>query len=180
MRFIFTLLWIPVVGFGQQKTVQQSVRNGSIALGSWSAVNMISAGALVKNSDGPTLYFHQMNGYWNTVNGTLALATLLAPEGKRTKGLSPSELAQRCRKVYAFNAGLDLGYMATGAALWATSASSIRPAMNEGYGKSLLLQGGFLLIYDGIMAQRMKSFTNASNSVSFSVQPMGFSLVYRP
>ena len=58
----------------------------------------------------------------------------------------------RTEKLYLFNAGLDVAYLATGLYLLEkgrnpTAAGS--PDRWRGYGQSLLLQGGFLLLFDG-------------------------------
>ena len=49
-----------------------------------------------------------------------------------------------------FNAGLDVGYMATGAYLWERGIRKDSRGL-KGYGQSLILQGGFLFTFDLIM-----------------------------
>jgi hypothetical protein len=179
MKLILLICIIPVVLFGQEQNVDQTVRNGSIVLGSWSVINMATAGIAVKNANGSDMYFHQMNGYWNTVNGALSAYSLLTPLFVKTKGLSQADAAKRYRKIFLINAGLDVGYMAAGGYL-SYSSKTNNISRFEGYGTSLLIQGGFLMVYDLWMAHRMKRWTNNQEShLQFSPTPIGFQLSYR-
>jgi hypothetical protein len=56
-------------------------------------------------------------------------------------------------KVYLFNAALDLGYVASGWAIYnkGLSQTGEKADRSFGYGKSLYLQGGFLFVYDLVM-----------------------------
>ncbi|MCB0846751.1 MAG: hypothetical protein KDE26_26060, partial [Bacteroidetes bacterium] len=55
-------------------------------------------------------------------------------------------------KILLFNAGLDLAYIASGAYLIERSktnpANAGRAEQFNGYGQSLILQGGFLFVFD--------------------------------
>ena len=94
-----------------------------------------------------------MNAGWNLVNAGIAgfalynLSQMDASAFTYTQSLS--EL-QSLDKFLLLNAGLDVGYMAAGAWLW---ERGLRKKSNrlEGYGKSLILQGGFLLAFDLIL-----------------------------
>jgi asparagine N-glycosylation enzyme membrane subunit Stt3 len=58
----------------------------------------------------------------------------------------------RTENLYLFNAGLDVAYLATGLYLLEKSRNpqSARSANRwRGYGHSLLVQGSFLLLFDG-------------------------------
>mgnify|MGYP001189057653 CR=1 FL=1 len=181
MKLILLICILPVILFGQEQNVDQTVRNGSIVLGSWSVINMATAAIAVKDADGSNMYFHQMNGYWNTVNGALSAYSLITPllVKNKTKGLSEVETAKRFRKIFLINAGLDVSYMAAGGYL-SYSSKTNNIARFEGYGSSLLIQGGFLMVYDLWMAHRMKKWTNNNESrLQFNPTPIGFQLSYR-
>lgn len=56
----------------------------------------------------------------------------------------------RTEKTYLINTGLDVLYV--GAGLWMNKSSDNQknPDKFKGYGNSIMLQGGFLLLYDAI------------------------------
>lgn len=179
MKKWFFLFLLPVLCFGQdQNNVQSEVRHGSLVLLSWSVANMAGAGIGASQSEGSRLYFHQMNGYWNVINASLATATLL-PSNKRTKALPQDELAMRYRKIYLINAGLDIGYMVAGG-IMQHRAQGANTDRLTGFSNGMILQGGFLFVYDLWMAQRMRKWTN-NNSGRLQVNPTfnGLQLSYR-
>jgi hypothetical protein len=98
-----------------------------------------------------------MNAYWNLVNGGLAVMGYLGARKAMAKkyGLAENEAAQlSIEKLYAFNFGLDLAYIATGFFLHEKGLNTSNTKSHEqllGYGTSIILQGGFLLIMDGIV-----------------------------
>ena len=48
------------------------------------------------------------------------------------------------------NLGLDVAYLTAGALIWERGATDSSPLL-EGYGWSLVMQGGVLLIFDAVM-----------------------------
>ena len=124
-----------------------------IVLGAFSAANIIYGTIASTQTSGTTKYFHQMNAIWNGVTlGILAIGRFTAkPHGDLSFGESLKK-QQGIEKIYLFNAGLDLAYIGTGAYLYEKSKTTIKkPERLKGYGQSLLLQGGALLLYDVIM-----------------------------
>jgi len=124
------------------------------ALTTWGAGNMVAGTALwlTTPADRSARYFHQMNALWNTVNVTLGVIGLV---GSRRDGAStPIDVSvkrsRKAQQVFAINLALDFGYMAAGALTWDIGASrqSLRAV---GYGQSVVLQGGFLLVFDAVM-----------------------------
>ena len=121
-------------------------------LGSWAGANFIAGGvgwSITPESEAK--YFHQMNVLWNTVNAALAIPGYLSAR-KGNANLSYSETIQaqhRTEKVFLINTGLDIGYMAGGLLLrsYADRFPERQNIMN-GYGSSLILQGGFLFVFD--------------------------------
>lgn len=98
-----------------------------------------------------------MNGYWNIVNLGLAGMGYLHARKAALKTFSlvdNYEAQQAMEKVYIFNFGLDLAYMAGGLYLRerGMNSNSIKSADQlKGYGTSIVIQGGFLLLMDGVM-----------------------------
>lgn len=76
--------------------------------------------------------FFFMNGAWGLVDGALGLYAL----GRET----PENL----RGILLFNAGLDVLYLLAGVLLFLRGGK----APYQGFGLAILVQGGFLLIFD--------------------------------
>lgn len=121
-------------------------------LGSWAGVNMIGSGiAWASLPQGEARSFHQMNVIWNTVNMGLAIPGFI--KAKRGENKLPYgqtlEEHYKTEKVFLFNSGLDVAYMTSGFLLRSIAESKPENAHQlRGFGNSLLLQGGFLLVFD--------------------------------
>jgi len=132
-------------------------RDAMIVLGSWSVVNIASGFILANQSSGETEYFWRMNAYWNFINLGLAGLAYMNTMRMMNKHYGFEEnLRQQygMEKLYLFNAGLDLFYIAGGIALHEHGITESDPKSLDqfkGYGKSIVFQGGFLLLMDLIM-----------------------------
>ena len=132
-------------------------QRGMITLGSWAIANIGYSGVQMARTEGRTKSFHQMNVAWNAVN--LGIAGLSYWGGRRAMG-KPYDLAtsvKEQRKVelsLMFNSGLDVGYMAFGLYLRERSFRELgdRRDRFNGWGNSLILQGGFLFVFDVVMS----------------------------
>jgi hypothetical protein len=128
-----------------------------ITLGSWAAVNIASGFIIAGQKQGESKYFWQMNAYWNLINGGLAIMGYINARKAMTRkyDLAENESAQlSMEKLYAINFGLDLAYIATGFYLRERGVNDTNQKSRDqftGYGKSIIVQGGFLLIMDGIV-----------------------------
>ena len=131
-------------------------QRGLAVLGGWAVGNVLVSGIATGQTDGSAHYFHQMNIGWGAVNLVLAGTGYLA--ARRATNQPPNDRAgnvraqSRTEKLYLFNAGLDVAYLATGLYLLEKSRNPTAPGSSDrwrGYGQSLLLQGGFLLLFDG-------------------------------
>ena len=125
-----------------------------IGLGSWASLNIIGSGigwATAPNDKMKS--FHQMNVMWNTVNLGLAIPGYIKSR-RANSSLNPAETLEEQRKtetVFLFNAGLDLAYISGGLLLRSEAKSNLeKSAAYKGFGNSLLVQGGFLLVFDWI------------------------------
>ncbi len=125
---------------------------GMYVLCSWAAANWLYSGFSIQASEGSIKHFHQMNVMWNVVNSGLAAGGLYRVYRTDPLSLSLSESAvrsQRLQKILLFNAGLDVGYIATGLYLTERARRGGRhDEMLKGFGQSLIMQGAFLLVFD--------------------------------
>ncbi len=122
-----------------------------ITLGSWAVGNMAVNGLLYRSGEKDRKYFYQMNIAWNAVNLAIAgfgLYGALNPDSTLTLFESIKQQAN-IEKILLFNAGLDVGYIMTGFYLKEKAQSSLKHHDRfKGYGNSLVLQGGFLFLFD--------------------------------
>ena len=151
--------------------------NGMLVLGGWAVTNLLTGAIGMAQSGGQTKYFHQMNVAWNSVN--LAIAGF-GYYGIRNQtidlGLANTITEfHNFEKILLFNAGLDIGYMAIGATLW---ERGIRKENNRliGYGKSMILQGGFLFTFDAVLYLLSRSKSSALIDTLNHIQFTGTSL----
>lgn len=129
---------------------RQMQRKAMYVLGSWAAVNMVTGAYGSFSGRGRTKYFHQMNAGWNVINLSIAGLSLYSLSQSDPSTFSASGIFQDMNNLDKFillNAGLDLGYIATGAWLWDRGLRKGSERL-EGYGRSLIIQGGFLLLFD--------------------------------
>jgi hypothetical protein len=124
-------------------------------LGSWALVNIATGSIGWADGSGANRYFHQMNLFWNVVNISIAGFALINNYRTDFLAMGADELLDRHLKIerlYLINAGLDILYIGTGALL--SHLSKYREknsALLKGYGNSIMLQGGFLFIFDTVM-----------------------------
>ena len=122
-------------------------------LASWGAGNLLVGAATSRLSeDVEWKAFHEMNAGWGAVNLGLAATGLLTERRK----VDPEKQQQRWLNfpaVFAFNAGLDVGYVGTGVWLIHQGVDQEDPK-KQGWGKSLILQGSALFVFDVVMAMR--------------------------
>ncbi|PWT78782.1 MAG: hypothetical protein C5B59_01070 [Bacteroidetes bacterium] len=129
-------------------------KHAMIALASWAVLN-ISTGFIIANqTSGEAKYAWRMNAYWNFVN--LGLATLgyfgtLRVMSKKLSFTDNLKAQQTMEKLYIFNMGLDLAYIAGGLYLRERGNSESKLDTRDqykGYGTGVIIQGGFLLLFD--------------------------------
>lgn len=123
-----------------------------LTLGSWATVNMVGSGAAWATlPEGEARYFHQMNVMWNVVNLGLAIPGYIKAR-KASNDLSFAETwseQNQTEKVFLFNGALDIAYMTGGLLLREMAQNDpSRAQMFNGFGNGLLLQGGFLFVFD--------------------------------
>ncbi len=134
----------------------EAVRLNRTAMGvllGWAVLNIGTGTAGHFTTQGELRAFWQANAAWNVVNLAIGGFGLY---GQLTATPETWDLArslaegQKMEKLLLLNAGLDVGYIAFGGFLLErglrTDSTQLR-----GWGKSLLLQGGFLLLFDAVL-----------------------------
>ena len=168
MLKLFSFLLVFIYGlscFSQDTTLihkrffkTQQVAMGS--LGAWSVGNLMVSPLLSNNifKSGSSRtsgdYFHQMNFNWNIVNGAIAGLGYWSVCRRKKKSWNFSSLEKDKKKLktsLAVNMGLDVVYIVSGILLNRAGHNSLSNSeLKIGYGNSLMMQGGFLLIFDGV------------------------------
>jgi len=127
---------------------------GSISLLAWSVANLgVGAGGWALADDPRWRAFHRANLLWNTVNVAIAIPSVVGAVREDPADWNLGSLMDEDRKLvlaYGINTGLDVGYVFAGAFLHEYG----RRIDNDdlvGTGWSLMLQGGYLFIYDLVM-----------------------------
>lgn len=161
-------------------------KKGMLVLGAWSAANMVTGvvGSNTRNRE--VRYFHQMNVIWNSVNFLLAGLGYLGATKENTSDLTLSKVLlhqNKVEKTFLFNAGLDVAYVTAGLYLTERSKRRTDPSKLRGYGNSVMLQGGFLLLFDAVMytlhLQHGRKLNYFTDKITVIAGPAGFTLAYR-
>jgi hypothetical protein len=126
-------------------------KKGMVILGSWALGNIALGGIMAGRTSGETKALHQMSLYWNTVNLAIAgfgyysaLNEVPSTDFWETIGSQHS-----IEKILLVNAALDLAYMAGGIYV-RERGRRLEKDQLKGFGKSVILQGAFLMVFDGI------------------------------
>jgi hypothetical protein len=192
--FVFLLLCLscsvyaqpdPELGsFNQQRL--QTNKIGMLTLGSWALINIGSGAIAARQAGGSNKYFHQMNAYWNVVNLALAgfgyYGSATADPASFTLFSSIKE-QYGMEKILLLNAGLDVAYITTGLYLTERAKNSVSQADRlRGFGQSVMLQGGFLLLFDAtlyfIHHSHAKGLRNIVDNLSFGNGSAGLILYF--
>lgn len=154
-------------------------QKGMVILGSWAIGNMVWGGIGASQTTGEVKAFHQMNLYWNTVN--LAIAGFgywqATKEVPGTDFWATMEVQQSIEKILLVNAALDVAYMAGGLYM---KERGIRKDNSRlvGFGKSVILQGAFLMAFDAVMygfhQVHGKEIPGLIQNVSFGLSGVNF------
>jgi hypothetical protein len=125
---------------------------GMSVLGTWAMVNI---GFSAPHAFGPGAtehkYFNQMNFFWNTVNLGLAIPGYFSARKKFGNAKNDSEYFalqnKRNKKIFLINTLLDVVYCGSGWWMW-DKGNRENNTQLIGFGKSVVLQGGFLFGFD--------------------------------
>lgn len=127
-------------------------KTGMIVLSSWAGLNLITGIAGNFKYQSESKYFFQMNAAWNVVNLGIA-AFGFAGVSNAILDVSTDYMFQEMRnfdRILLINAGLDLIYMGVGSYMLKKGLKENKSRF-IGYGRSIILQGGFLFLFDAIL-----------------------------
>ncbi len=155
-------------------------------LGGWAVGNIAVGAALIGQHKGSERHFHEMNIAWNVVNFGLATLGYFATikEDPANQDLYSSIMAhQSIQKTFLFNAGLDVGYVLGGIYLMERSKNVTKNADRfKGWGKSIVLQGSFLFVFDLaaylVQSSQNKKLKPLLEGLSFDGQSLGLSIQF--
>jgi len=124
-------------------------------LGTWALANVAAGTTLTLAGEGQTKSFGQMTLGWGVINLGIVAAIKLGkgrPVPTDRAGTVRTQIATE--NLYLLNAGLDVAYLARG--FWMLEHAKTRTnaadyQQNKGFGEALLVQGGFLLLFDGLL-----------------------------
>jgi len=193
----FLIFSLSVVGSHAQNSFNDSIaesrnrltRNAMIVLGGWAVANITSGFIIANSTNGEAKYVWRMNAYWNFINlGLAGLGYIGARKlmSRKYHYAANLEAQQAIEKLYVFNAGLDLAYIAGGFYLRERGNRETDPdKINQfkGYGTSIIIQGGFLLVMDCVMYtlhhRNTKRMNNKLQQIEINAGPGGLGLSYR-
>lgn len=147
-------------------------QTGMKVLGAWALANIAIGSVGFYKTKGATKYFHQMNIFWNVVNLGIATAGFYSAKEASDKQYSVEQSMNKQHKterILLINAGLDVAYMAGG---WYLNKRGISKSSDRlhGYGNSIILQGAFLLLFDGSMSAIQNHHGKTANQFLKNVQ----------
>jgi hypothetical protein len=139
--------------FGE--TSMAANNTGMYILGGWAIANMAAGGFGWATLEGEKKYFSQMNLFWNVVNLSIAGFALCSNFSTDLISAGTDEILAKhlkTEKLFLINSGLDVGYVGAGFLMRHLSVKSEKRAdLLRGYGNAVILQGGFLLVFDLVM-----------------------------
>ena len=157
-------------------------QTGFTFLSGWAVANLGVGLIFQSKAVGETRYFRQMNAIWGGVNLLIAVpAYINARRGGADLSLDASIRAQASiEKIFILNAGLDIAYLAGSAWFLEKANNSTNPDKYRGYGKSILMQGAFLLLFDAVMFtthnRHGKKLYKALNGLQLAPNSLGYNI----
>lgn len=155
----FCFVCVAIIAFGQVSDLTQfnEVRlntntKGLTILGTWAAGNLAVGSIMMTQTEGEAKYFHQMNAAWGGIN--LAIAgfgyfNAISADPASFSLLETINEQNNIQKILMLNIGLDAAYMLGGAYMIERSKTAAeRPERLSGFGKSIIMQGAFLFVFD--------------------------------
>ena len=156
-------------------------------VGAWGVANAVGGAALWLASDSGASAglraFGLQSAAWGAVNTGIAVVALAGGPGEPTADLASALGAENgYADVLLVNLGLNVGYAAVGATLWAVSGRGVsNPAAWRGHGIALVVQGAGLFVLDAVAyvgtRARLGALVDLATSASVAVGPDGAVLV---
>lgn len=158
MKILFFIIFISSqYVFAQIPTDYNKQRNDidkklMLTLTTWSSANIIASSiGWASAENGEAKYFHQMNVMWSAINIGLALPGYFKARNSNSQISLRNTLRKQSEteQAFLFNTGLDIAYVTAGFLLKSEGKHNIpKQAQFNGFGNGLLLQGGFLFLFD--------------------------------
>ena len=154
-------------------------------LGGWAAANLTVGAIGMGRSKGENRAFHQMNLGWGAINLGLAASGIWTAAHTDPASLdvwNSLESYHKMQRIFLFNAGLDVGYVASG--FWMLERAKTDPLRADrwrGFGKSIILQGAFLFVFDlgafwyqHRLNEGLRPFLPPNSSIGLAPNGIGF------
>lgn len=126
---------------------------GMEVLGTWAVANIAVGSIGWASTSGTTKYFYQMTAIWNVANLGVALLGYTATQKDKNRRYSSQESLEeqkKIEKIFLVNGALDLAYI--GAGFYLNHRGKVKGSdQSKGYGRAIVLQGAFLLLFDATM-----------------------------
>jgi hypothetical protein len=151
--------WVPQQQLDAYNLRQLDINKaGMYTLSAWGLGNVLYGAFATGFTHGEAQAFHASNTIWGSINFVIGLTGVISSyQIKHAEGLSfgATILHQHSEeKLFLINGALDFAYIGAGAAMWGFSdrlANQRTRNIFSGGGKSFLMQGGFLLLFDWSM-----------------------------
>lgn len=152
-------------------------RKGMLVLGSWALGNMAIGAIRLGQTSGEDKAFQQMQVGWSLINMTIATWGYFGTQNTDYLTWDTYQSVHehyKMQKILLFNAGLDVGYMLGGAYLMERGKREVKNAERlRGFGRSILLQGAFLFVFD-VSLHTFLSSDNAKLKPILNQSSIGF------
>lgn len=171
-----------LIDFNQKRI--DITRIGMITLGSWGLANVAVNGLLLNQTEGDPYYFHQMNMLWGGIDAVVAGLGYYSAvrSGSALNLIRTIGEYQSISRTLLFNAGLDVAYVVGGLYLLERAKNETqRRDRFRGYGRAVILQGGFLLAFDAVLYFVLRSQSGALDTIiqNLTVSSQGMGFIYR-
>ena len=192
IALILALIFAAVIASGQDSyefysISQQTNKTGMYVLGTWALTNIATGAYGWNRFEGSDKYFYQMNLMWNVVNLGIAGYAMYSFSQSDPLAMTAAEMLRdhvKKENLFLINAGLDVLYMGGGLYMrHLASQGHKRAEMLKGYGTSVILQGGFLVVFDLAMyiiqRQHRLSYDPGIFSFNLGLTPDGIGMILR-
>ena len=155
-------------------------------VGAWGLANAVGGTVLFLAADRdrqpwPRAFGMQATA-WGVINTGIAVVGLASGSGETTTEWAAALAAENgYADVLLLNLGLNVGYAAAGATLWAVAGRGVSaPNAWRGHGQALVLQGLGLFVLDGIAylatRARLDALVDLAGAASLALTPDGLTL----
>jgi hypothetical protein len=132
------------------------VEKGMLVLTGWGVANIGTGLVGMANTTGETRAFHRANVFAGSINvlfGQLSYWVARSASKRSSTPLETLREQEKAEKLFLLNTGIDLAYVALGAYIKerGNRFTGEDRSRQRGLGSSLMLQGAFLFVFDGVM-----------------------------